>query len=235
MHQQLSSYLESNNLLTQSQYGFRSGRSSEMALLSVTEPILPGMEDHRFSLLCLLDLSKAFDYVPHRLLLDKLRRLGMSDPWFQSYLAGRTQVACLGKTLSNSADITCGVLQGSILGPLFFIVHTNQIPLLIKHRVPKTGVTVYADDTQTLNQATKKYVHQMFTDASVGVETAGHCFGEVGLKMNSSKTQSILCGTAQALVRISPVPSLNIGGEIVSTENVVKDLGMITDRHMTFS
>ena len=237
VHQQLSTYLESNNLLTQSQYGFRSGRSSEMALLSVTEPILRGMEDHKFSLLCLLDLSKAFDWVPHHLLLDKLRRLGISDPWFQSYLTVVVviQVVRLGNTLSDSAGITCGVPQASILGPVFFIVHTNQIPSLIKDRVPRTRVTVYADDMQTLNQATKKHVPQMFIDASVGVETAGQCFGEVGLKMNSSKTQSILCGTAQALVRISPVPSLNIGGEIVSTENVVKDLGMITDRHMTFS
>ena len=121
-----------------------------MALLSITEPILRGMESHKFPFLCLLDLSKAFDCVPHRLLLDQLNRLGITDPWFHSYLEGRTQVVRLGNTLLDSASITCGVPQGSILGSLFFIVHTNLIPSLIKDRVPRAGVTVYADDMQIM-------------------------------------------------------------------------------------
>ena len=235
VHQQLTTYLESNNLLSPCQYGFRRGRSTEMALLTMTEQILHGMENHKFSLLCLLDLSKAFDSVPHRKLLDKLLGLGISNPWFESYLSGRTQAVRMGNILSNSAAVNCGVPQGSILGPLFFIIHINDIPSRIKERVPRTEVAVYADDIQMLNQTSRRNIQQMFDDGSNNIETAQQCFGGLGLRMNASKTQSMLCGSSQALVRIGVVPNLMIHGETLDTEAVVKDLGVHIDAHMTFS
>ena len=118
VHQQLMTYLEPHKLITEYQYGFRQGRSTEMALLSVTEPILQGMK--RTQLLCLFNLSRAIDCVPHNQLLQKLRSLGIEQPWLRSYLKGRAQTVKVGNTLSKTrpVNVNCGVPQGSILGPV---------------------------------------------------------------------------------------------------------------------
>lgn len=152
VHQPLMAYLETNNTLSGCQFGFRHGRYTEMTLASVSETIVRGIDNRKLSLLCLLDLSKAFDCVPHRELLDKLSQLGITDSWFHSYLENRTQSVKIGRILSEPRSVSCGVPQGSILGPLLFLIDVNDIPRVIKQSSPGTEVAVYADDTQAVRQ-----------------------------------------------------------------------------------
>ena len=127
VHQQLVAYLESNKLITPHQFSFRPGRSTEMALLTVTESTLLGMESRKLSLLSLLDLSKAFDCVPHRQLLDSLSSLGISHPWFWSYLHGHTQTVKIGNALSEPvlSDLW-GPSGVDTRPPLFYTVYQQH-------------------------------------------------------------------------------------------------------------
>ena len=235
VHQQLVAYLESNELITPHQFGFRTGRSTEMALLTVTEPTLLSMESRKLSLLSLLDLSKAFDCVPHGQLLDSLSSLGILHPWFRSYLHGRTQTVKIGNALSEPVSVTCGVPQGSILGPLFFILYTNDIPDKMKLGTQHNAiVATYADDTQSLDQCVVRDLPEMIEGVGTNFEPARLSFSELKLKMNTSKTQGLLCGTTPMLSHMRDTLSLDIGGQTLQLETVVKDLGVHLNSNMTF-
>ncbi len=93
-----------------------------------------------------IDLKKAFDTIDHQIMLQKLRNYGidqMSLTWFESYLTNRTQKCRVNDQLSNSAPVTCGVPQGSNLGPILFLIYINVLPNCLNHAIPR----MFADDT----------------------------------------------------------------------------------------
>jgi len=117
MYQQLSSYFEENNLLTDSQYGFRSGRSTIMAVTRIVDEVITAFENKANTALLLFDLSKAFDCIPIKLILAKLKRYGVDEHSLKiiySYLNGRRQFVFLGGEKSSIKDVTHGVPQGSL-------------------------------------------------------------------------------------------------------------------------
>ena len=125
-------FLQKHNLLTDSQFGFRKQNSCQTALLALTEKMYKAINEGKYFGMTQLDLSKAFDLVNHTILLEKLKlyRCNVeSMQWFTSYLESRSQKVCIHKSLSKSISIISGVPQGSILGPLFFILYINDIPL----------------------------------------------------------------------------------------------------------
>ena len=131
-HVQLCSYLEENKLLSQSQFGFRQKRSTPTDLITFTDQILESMDKGYVTGAVFLDLRKAFDTIDHLLLINKLKGLGVggkSLAWFRSYLSGRTQQTMCENELSPPAKITVGVPQGSILGPLLFLVYIKAFNL----------------------------------------------------------------------------------------------------------
>ena len=94
----------------------------------------------------MLDLKKAFDTVSHNILVNKLRNYDISKhcvEWFKSYLSGRTHVTCVNSVTSEPSRCTCGIPQGSILGPLLFIIYINDLPSFVKN----VEVCMYVDDT----------------------------------------------------------------------------------------
>ena len=118
-HVQLSSFLEENRLLSQSQFGFRLKCSTSTALIAFTDQILESMDKGCVTGAVFLDLRKAFDTVDHLLLISKLTSLGVAGKsleWFRSYLSGRVQQTMCDNVLSPPTKITMGVLQRSILG-----------------------------------------------------------------------------------------------------------------------
>ena len=124
---QLIEYLENNNLLSHTQHSFRPHISTETALMKLSENIYKNIDEKKISLLILLDLSKAFDSVSNNILLKKCMDLNIDPGWFKSYLEDRYQSVRLGDTISSCKPIQFGVPQGSILGPIFFIIYINNM------------------------------------------------------------------------------------------------------------
>lgn len=144
-HTQLYGYLEGNNLLTNAQYGFRHKLSTASALINFTDTLLDKMDKGQTTGVVFLDMKKAFDTVNHDILIKKLKFLdvfGTTLQWFNSYLRGRMQRAVCGNEMSCSAKVSIGVPQGSILGPLLFLVYINGIHEVTRH----TTMTMFADD-----------------------------------------------------------------------------------------
>ena len=144
---QLYAYATANNILTKFQSGFRANHSTLSALLSATESWLSSIDNGYLNGVAFIDLSKAFDTVDHTILLKKLKLYGIrgtSLKWFASYLDKRTQCCNVNNNISQLNQVTSGVPQGSILGPLLFLLYINALPNCLERTTPG----MYADDTQ---------------------------------------------------------------------------------------
>lgn len=145
----LETHLTNNNILAPTQFGFRKHHSTQHAITIFTEKLYDSLNKHHTSIATFLDLSKAFDTINHSILLSKLAVYGIRGTplqWFNSYLTNRKQYVTYKHTKSSTRSITCGVPQGSILGPILFILYINDLPKQsnILHYL------LYADDTNLL-------------------------------------------------------------------------------------
>ena len=145
VYTQLYTYLKNHSLLYENQSGFRTGYSTDTALIYLSDLIRTNMDQGLITGMILLDLQKAFDTVNHQILLDKLKCIGATQNctnWFDSYLTNRNQQVDLGGNMSEPLTITCGVPQGSILGPLLFLLYVNDMSLATQEKL-----MLYADDS----------------------------------------------------------------------------------------
>lgn len=142
----LISYFETNNILCPSQHGFRSNKSTETASCHMLNYIYEGLDNGKLVVSLLFDLSKAFDMVCSDFLIDKLSSCGLPKNillWIKSYMEGRNMIVDVSGSRSNMQNVKLGVPQGSVLGPLLFLIYINDLP----NYITKGLVTMFADDT----------------------------------------------------------------------------------------
>ena len=143
---QLYDYFRNNDLFHDSQYGFLKKYSTELAAMELTDKVLKESDDKHITLAIFMDLSKAFDTLDHGILIRKLAHYGINGialEWFTSYLTGRTQYVEIDGVSSSILSLSTDVPQGSLLGPLLFLIYLNDIPNCTEY----LNFIPYADDT----------------------------------------------------------------------------------------
>ena len=146
---QFSSYVTSDGRLSNNQSGNKKFHSTETSVIETTDMILQAMDNKKLTAMVLLDMSKAFDSVDHKLMISKLQDAGASSScieWFRSYLSGRQQVVRISSALSEPLPIVSGIPQGSVLAPLLFSKYTNDLTSVPIKRMAKS----YVDETKLL-------------------------------------------------------------------------------------
>ncbi len=228
---QVSLFLSQNNKLDAKQSGFRSGHSTETALLSVTEALRIAKADSKSSVLILLDLSAAFDTVNHQILLSTLSSLditGIPLRWFESYLTGRSFRVAWGGEVSKAHKLVTGVPQGSVLGPLLFSTYTTSLaPIIQAHGF---SYHFYADDTQL-------YLSFRPDDPTVAARISG-CLADISawmkehhLQLNLAKTELLVFPATPALQHDF---TIQLGSSTITPSASVRNLGVIFDGQLTF-
>ena len=149
MYKRLYTFLNKNNVTYNLQFGFRKQYSTSHALINITENIRKALDDGNIGCGVFVDLQKAFDTVDHQILLAKLNHYGIrgvSNDWFKSYLSNRNQYVSINGYESGLAALNCGIPQGSVLGPLLFLLYINDLNQAIKF----CKIHHFADDTNIL-------------------------------------------------------------------------------------
>ena len=192
----LMSYLNKHTLLHENQSGFRKNHSTESALILMTDTWLKAINEGKLVGCAMIDFRKAFDLVDHQLLLKKLRIYQFSDmslSWFKSYLSNRTQQVVINDCSSVNGDVLCGVPQGSILGPLLFLLFINDLPLSLNDSA--ISVDLYADDTTLYSSASDKT--SLETNLQNVLDLVHIWCLENGMFINIEKTKLMLIASRQ--------------------------------------
>ncbi len=228
----LSLFLAQNNILDNNQSGFRSGHSTETALLSVTEALRLARAASKSSVLILLDLSAAFDTVNHQILMSILRKMGISGTallWFESYLSDRSFRVSWRGEVSKSQLLATGVPQGSVLGPLLFSIYMSSLGSVIQ----KHGFSYhcYADDTQL-------YFSFQPDDPTVTARIAA-CLSDISswmmdhhLQLNLAKTELLVFSTNPSLHHNF---SIQLGSSTITPSRTARNLGVVIDDQLSFT
>ena len=233
VHNQLYFFLSDNKIITSKQFGFRPQLSTNTALTHFTDNVLLNMDSGRLTGAVFLDLSKAFDTVDHNLLLHKLKAVGLSEVtvnWFQSYLANRKQRTSVGDldTLSVAPPITVGVPQGSILGPLLFLIYVNNLPPCQL----ASEIILYADDTVIYYSSTDML--HLESKLNSDLATIYNWFSSNLLTLNISKCNFVIFGNSRKLKLVNDV-SLKVNSTAIDRSDSFKYLGVIINQTMSWS
>ena len=184
----LSEYCYGNNAIPDEQFGFRTKSSCETALIAATDKWLEEVDEGKVVGALLIDMSKAFDAVPHQRLLEDLLEIGCGQQlgrWFYSYLSGREQRVKNGLEVTEWKSVTRGVPQGSCLSPLLFNIYVRHLPAASNSRTFQ-----FADDvTQSESDRDERQVINRLTDSFL--RTKEYC-EQRELIINSAKTQFII-------------------------------------------
>ena len=239
VHRQLEDYLKLHNLHAELQSGYKSNHSCETATLAIYNDLLCLTDSKSKIILLLLDLSAAFDTVNHELLLNRLKKsYGLSGDvlnWFNSYLSNRSFTVSIGKHRSNKCYLRIGVPQGSILGPILFILYTKELIAIAK----KHGfyIHLYADDTQLYIE-----FNPLSQNINCIEEQILECLAEIKdwmttnkLKLNPDKTEVLIASSVNRFSNWSNNSlSLIADGKAIEVIDVVKSLGIKFDKDLSF-
>ena len=173
-----------NPSLYERQFGFRAKRLTIQAIIELNTDIIESFEDKDITMATFLDLSKAFDTIDHTILIEKLRRYGIRGialNWFKSYLTNRSHFVKYKNYSSASSDMICGVPQGSVLGPLLFIIYTNDLPNCLK----TCKCILFADDTTIYKKSSN--LSELYSTLNTELNALADWFRANKLSLNVGK------------------------------------------------
>lgn len=228
--QQLVEFLNKHDLLPATQSGFRRGFSTESAITKVLSDLLDAVDSGDTAALTLLDLSAAFDTVDYAILVQRLNVSfgveGSALQWFRTYLYGRKQYVRCGGNCSKLSEVVSGVPQGSVLGPILFIIYTGDLQLI----TAKHGLSLhqYADDSQIYGSCRSSDISSFTTTISNCVNDVLNWMRSNRLQLNTEKTEFMWCATARRAPTL-PKDPVNIAGASVQPVSTVRDLGVFID------
>ncbi|KAF2348564.1 Reverse transcriptase domain, partial [Trinorchestia longiramus] len=225
-----STHLDKSNLLHPNQYTYRKHTGTQDVLLNITDKIYSDIDTKNVTLLLLLDLSKAFDSVEHKRLLQKISNLAIATQWFQRYLANRSHAVRLENTISSPIQNDFGVPQGLILGSLLFSIFINDFPSMTLN----TRISMYADDVQIAMTSAPAKLSQTKSNAEILLKHVQSWDAQNGLKLNASKTQGIIFGSKNTIKKL-PELTLTLGNDIIEPVGKVENLGVWFDQNMSFT
>ena len=222
----LIDYIESNEILTNYQYGFRQGRSCMSQLIHHYENLISILEENENADALYLDMSKAFDKVDHAILLKKLESIGIKGKihqWLTSFLTNREQYVLVNGKKSETGKVMSGVPQGTVLGPLLFILYINDLPKYIKN----CYLMIFADDSKIIRAINSMEDRVLFSEDIQSVtEWAVHN----KMELNKLKYQLLEYGQNEDLKMPYNIDETTK----ISKDSTVKDLGVNMTEDMLF-
>ena len=229
MHKRLYKFLEDNQILYENQFGFRKQNSTVHALIQITEQIRQSIENGKYGCGIFIDLRKAFDTVNHDILLKKLEHYGVRGTplqWFKSYLSNRKQYVFVNGYSSELKGISCGVPQGSVLGPLLFLIYINDLPNISKI----FKFFLFADDTNIYYESDN--LKQLERTVNKELQWLNHWLNVNRLSLNISKTNFVIFHPYNKPVRESI--TIKVNKKAISEVKYVKYLGILIDSNLSW-
>ena len=233
LYDQLYNYLTKFRILSDCQFGFRKSHSTTTALLDCTNEWYVNLDKKLFNLVVLIDLKKAFDTVDHQILLKKLELCGIKGQaltLFKSYLTNRNQICQIKNFISSDRAIRCGVPQGSILGPLFFLLYINDLPQCLN----KTKPRLFADDTNLT--AASQSITELENAVNSDLENLRKWLIANKLSLNVAKTEFILIGSKPMIKGTADFHlNIKIDNKPIKQTQEFKSLGVIIDQYLSWN
>ena len=232
IYDQLYSYLNGNNLLTSCQSGFRSLHSTHTALIEAVNSWCTNIDKGLLNGVIFIDLKKAFDTIDHKVAITKLAKFGLDSTsltWFQSYLENRNQQCHVNGHSSSFQKITRGVPQGSLLGPLLFLIYINDLPNCLKSAVPR----MYADDTSLSFAASDQGCLQ--SELNHEIENVTMWLKANKLSLNVTKTELMVIASRQKLLtqKDSEI-DIHVDNTEIKRVTSAKSLGVYIDETLSW-
>ena len=227
INSRLENFLDKHQIINHGQYGFRTKTTTSMAIIDAIEEITNALDQKKHAVGIFIDLKKAFDTINHSILLNKLKLYGIrgvAGEWLRSYLTGRVQYVKMGLYLSKTLGISCGVTQGSVLGPKLFNVYINDIfgvSQLLK-------LILFADDTNIFF-STNNY-NDLVNMVNEELNKLKKWMDTNKLSLNLNKTKAMMFGNSKT----NPKLQIMIGGVHIENVDENKFLGVIIDRKLSW-
>ena len=225
----LVSFLDQFKIISNNQFGFRKGKCTTDAMNKLIEFVVKSLDNKQKIISVFLDLTKAFDCVSHKILLQIVHNFGIRClplQWLETYLCNRTQQVQNDYVISNSVNLKCGVPQGSCLGPILFILYVNQLNDFVKD----CDLIQFADDT-TLSYFAKT-IRELEDKCSHELTIITEYFNDLNLKTNVTKSNFISFDLNRR--EITHKPTVTVGQNTLNEVSCVKYLGIHIDKKLSW-